>query len=124
MLGVVSVPGEIVEPLIAASIIYVAVENVLGVESSRRLVVVFLFGLLHGLGFAGAVTFADGTPLLGALIGFNLGIELGQAADHRRRLPALLGVRRFKWSGFAHAAAGSAAAAMGLFWRSQRVLGG
>jgi hypothetical protein len=122
--GVVNVPGAIVEPLIAASIVYVAIENVLGVESRRRLFVVFAFGLLHGLGFAGAVTFADGTPLLGALIGFNIGIELGQAAIIAVVFPLLLAVRRLEWSRHAHAAAGSAAAAMGLFWLSQRVLGG
>jgi hypothetical protein len=122
--GVVDVPGAIVEPLIAASIVYVAVENVLGVQSRKRLLVVFAFGLLHGLGFAGSVTFADGTPLLGALIGFNVGIELGQAALIAVVFPLLLAVRRFEWSGFAHAAAGSAAAAMGLFWLSERVLGG
>ena len=58
---------------------------------ARSCSVVFAFGLLHGLGFAGAVTFPDGTPILSALIGFNVGIELGQAHDHRRRLPAAAG---------------------------------
>jgi hypothetical protein len=124
VLGLVDVPGEIVEPLIAASIVYVAIENVLGGESKQRLLVVFLFGLLHGLGFAGAVTFADGTPLLGALIGFNVGIELGQAFVIAAVFPLLLAIRRFKWAPLAQAAAGSAAAAMGLFWLSERVLGG
>ena len=79
ILGVVNVPGEIVEPLIAASIVFVAVMQVLGIETRKKLLVVFAFGLLHGLGFAGAVTFPNGTPILSALIGFNLGIELGQA---------------------------------------------
>jgi hypothetical protein len=97
---------------------------VLGVESRKKLLVVFAFGLLHGLGFAGAVTFPNGTPILSALIGFNIGIELGQAMIIAVVFPLLLAVRRFRWSGFAHAAAGSAAAAMGLFWLSQRVLGG
>lgn len=124
ILGVVNVPAEIVEPLIAASIVYVAVLQVLGVESRKKLVIVFLFGLLHGLGFAGAVTFPNGTPILSALIGFNLGIELGQALIIAVVFPIVLAVRRFRWSGFAHAATGSAAAAMGLFWLSQRVLGG
>jgi hypothetical protein len=124
VLGVVSVPAKIVEPLIAASIVYVAVENVLGGESRKRLAVVFGFGLLHGLGFAGAVTFADGTPLVGALVGFNLGIELGQAAIIAVVFPLLLALRRLQWAPLAQAAAGSAAAALGLFWLSQRVLGG
>jgi len=81
--GLVRVPAAIVEPLIAASIVYVAVENIL----ARRLTpwrpaVVFGFGLLHGLGFAsvlGAVGLAPGALVL-ALIGFNIGVELGQLA--------------------------------------------
>jgi hypothetical protein len=124
ILGVVNLPGEIVEPLIAASIVYVAVLQVLGVETRKKLIIVFAFGLLHGLGFAGAVTFPNGTPILSALIGFNLGIELGQAMIIAVVFPLLLAVRRFDWAPFAQAAAGSAAAAMGLFWLSQRVLGG
>ena len=124
LLGVVSVPAEIVEPLIAASIVFVAVAQVLGIDSRARLPLVFAFGLVHGLGFAGAVTFPDGTPIAGALIGFNLGIELGQALIVAVVFPLLLAARRFSWAPTAHAAAGSAAAAIGLFWLSQRVLGG
>ena len=59
-----------------------------------------------------------------ALIGFNLGIELGQAMIIAVVFPLLLAIRRFQWSGFAQAAVGSGAAAIGLFWLSQRVLGG
>ncbi|MDA0184646.1 HupE/UreJ family protein [Solirubrobacter phytolaccae] len=124
ILGVVSVPSEIVEPLIAASIVYVAAMQVLGVENDKQLWVVFAFGLLHGLGFAGAVTFPGGTPIVSALIGFNLGIELGQALIIAVVFPVLLWTRRFEWSKLATASAGSAAAAIGLFWLSQRVLGG
>lgn len=124
VLGVVNVPSEIVEPLIAASIVYVAAMQVLGVENDRKLIVVFLFGLLHGLGFAGAVTFPGGTPIVSALIGFNIGIELGQALIIAVVFPLLVWSRRFEWSKLAHASAGSAAAAIGLFWLSQRVLGG
>lgn len=80
-LGMVSVPGEIVEPLIAASIVYVAVENIFFSGLSRwRPLVVFGFGLLHGLGFASVL--ADfGLPedqFIPALIGFNVGVEVGQ----------------------------------------------
>jgi hypothetical protein len=80
-LGLVSIPGSIVEPLIAASIVYVAVENVFVRRYHQwRTAVVFGFGLLHGLGFAsvlGDVGLNSGRFLTG-LIGFNIGVEVGQ----------------------------------------------
>ena len=80
-LGWVQVPGTIVEPLIAASITYVAVENILTPKLTRwRPAVVFGFGLLHGLGFA-SVLGDFGLPegqFIPALLGFNIGVELGQ----------------------------------------------
>lgn len=79
----VSVPASIVEPLIAASIVFVAVENVLGIGTTKwRTIFVFCFGLLHGLGFAsvlGDFGIAQGA-FIQALIGFNIGVELGQLA--------------------------------------------
>ncbi|WP_292266811.1 HupE/UreJ family protein [Marivita sp.] len=81
VLGIVSVPGSIVEPLIAASIVYVAVENIVSDKLHRwRPFVIFGFGLLHGLGFAsvlGEFGLPDG-QVVPALIGFNVGVELGQ----------------------------------------------
>ncbi len=82
-LEIVSVPARIVEPLIAASIVYVALEDALGVRMSlRRTVVVFGFGLLHGLGFASVLGEIGLDPgrLISGLIGFNIGVELGQLA--------------------------------------------
>ncbi|MEO9777556.1 MAG: HupE/UreJ family protein [Sedimentitalea sp.] len=80
-LGWVRVPPDIVEPLIAASITYVAVENIVADGLNRwRPVVIFGFGLLHGLGFA-SVLGEFGLPpgqFLPALIGFNVGVEIGQ----------------------------------------------
>lgn len=80
-LGYVVVPGSIVEPLIAASIVYVAVENIFMKNLSPwRPFVVFGFGLLHGLGFA-SVLAEFGLPesaFVPALIGFNIGVEIGQ----------------------------------------------
>lgn len=80
-LGWVTVPASIVEPLIAASITYVAVENIFTSGLSRwRPFVIFGFGLLHGLGFAsvlGEIGLPDG-QFVPALIGFNVGVELGQ----------------------------------------------
>ncbi len=79
--GVVKVPPSIVEPLIALSIVYVAVENIITPKlTASRTVVVFLFGLLHGLGFAG-VLHELGLPradYITGLISFNIGVELGQ----------------------------------------------
>ncbi len=81
--GRVEVPAAIVEPLIAASITFVAIENILSKGLSPwRPVVVFLFGLLHGLGFA-SVLEQFGLPqeaFVPALVGFNVGVELGQLA--------------------------------------------
>ncbi|GGX62477.1 hypothetical protein GCM10007385_34510 [Tateyamaria omphalii] len=80
-LGLVNLPGSIVEPLIAASIVYVAVENIFARGLNRwRPMIVFGFGLLHGLGFA-SVLGEFGLPegqFIPALIGFNIGVELGQ----------------------------------------------
>ncbi|MEM6635696.1 MAG: HupE/UreJ family protein [Pseudomonadota bacterium] len=80
-LGLINVPAEIVEPLIAASIVYVAIENLLPAHSTIwRTGVVFAFGLLHGIGFAsvlGDVGLAQGQFVV-SLIGFNIGIEIGQ----------------------------------------------
>lgn len=80
-MGVVNVPGSIVEPLIAASIAFIAIENIFSTNLHRwRPVVVFGFGLLHGLGFA-SVLQEFGLPqdqFIPALIGFNVGVELGQ----------------------------------------------
>jgi hypothetical protein len=80
---VFSLSSAIVEPLIAASIVYVALENLL---TSRlhlwRVFIVFGFGLLHGMGFAGVLQ-EVGLPraqFLAGLISFNIGVELGQLA--------------------------------------------
>ena len=81
ILGIVTIAPEIVEPLIAASIVYVAVENLISTEMKPwRLVIVFVFGLLHGLGFAsvlGEFGLQSGR-FITSLIGFNIGVEFGQ----------------------------------------------
>lgn len=82
-LGIVTIPASIVEPLISASIVYVAVENIFGGRSGwARVAVVFAFGLLHGLGFASVLgdVGLSGDRFLVGLIGFNIGVELGQLA--------------------------------------------
>jgi hypothetical protein len=83
MYGLVSLPSSVVEPLIALSIAYVAVENLMTSELKRtRVWLVFAFGLLHGMGFAGVLG-ELGLPPSGfatALVTFNLGVEAGQLA--------------------------------------------
>jgi hypothetical protein len=123
VLGWVNVPAQIVEPLIALSIAYVAIENILGGESRHRLAVVFGFGLLHGLGFAGTLSFTDDLSLrlLGSLLSFNLGIEVGQAIVVAVVFPLLLVLRRLSWSGVVHLATTGLAALFGLVWFVQRI---
>jgi hydrogenase/urease accessory protein HupE len=81
--GVFSLPSSVVEPLIALSIAYVAIENMLTKDlHAWRPLVVFGFGLLHGMGFAGVLQ-EIGMPrseFVAALISFNVGVELGQLA--------------------------------------------
>lgn len=83
MLDVISLPAYIVEPLIAATIVYVAVENILFKKMTWwRPLLVFCFGLLHGLGFASVLTEfgLSAQSFVAGLIGFNIGVELGQLA--------------------------------------------
>lgn len=83
MNGVISLPANIVEPLIALSIAYIGAENLLARNlHNSRLLLVFAFGLLHGLGFAGMLVdfgMPDDAFAL-ALISFNIGVEFGQLA--------------------------------------------
>jgi hydrogenase/urease accessory protein HupE len=81
MYGLVNVSPKIVEPMIAISIAYVAIENIFQSElKSWRVALVFAFGLLHGMGFAGALK-ELGLPrseFVTALLTFNVGVEAGQ----------------------------------------------
>lgn len=83
-LNLVHVPGRFVEPMIAGSIVFVALQNVFWPERARglaRLVVAFVFGLFHGLGFAGGLLDAmhqmPAATVLVAIVGFSLGVETG-----------------------------------------------
>src|SRR5262249_30988859 len=83
MYGIVSLPAKVVEPMIALSIAYVAIENLATSELKPwRLALVFSFGMLHGMGFAGVLR-ELGLPrhqFLTALVTFNVGVEGGQLA--------------------------------------------
>ena len=82
-LELISAPSHVVEPIIAASIAVVALENIFFPNYRHsRLFIVFFFGLIHGLGFAGALSAfdLDPTSLVIGLLGFNVGVEFGQLA--------------------------------------------
>ncbi len=95
--GVVNVPPRIVEPLIAASIVYVGLENLLRQQPSTRWRLTFGFGLIHGFGFAGALRElgigSSGLAVALPLGSFNLGVEAGQFAVALVVLPLFWALR-------------------------------
>lgn len=94
-LGVITLPSRWVESAIAASVILAALNNLYPLLSERRWMVAFAFGLVHGLGFANVLKDL-GLPqatLLLSLVGFNLGVELGQLAIVGVFLPLAYSVR-------------------------------
>jgi mono/diheme cytochrome c family protein len=84
--------APLIETLIAVSILYMALENILGARRERRWVLAFAFGLVHGFGFSfflrDSLQFA-GANLATSLLAFNLGVELGQVAVVAALVPAL-----------------------------------
>jgi hydrogenase/urease accessory protein HupE len=134
-LGVVDVPGPPVEATIALSIVLLAVEILRAragepsFTAQRPWLVAFTFGLLHGFGFAGALTEiglpqAD-VPL--ALFAFNVGVELGQLAFVAAVLAAWSALRRVRWSTRVAARATVVATyfigAVASFWFVERLAG-
>ena len=125
LLGVMTFSGKWVEPLIALSIVYVAVENLRLKEDEkmkwRRLILVFVFGLLHGLGFGAMMRslMPAENPAL-PIIGFNVGVELGQILVLVTCF-LLFGwfTKHFKWI---RIIGSSAIGVTGLFWFFQRVV--
>lgn len=125
-LGYVSVPASIVEPLIAASIAFVAIENIVFPHLGPwRPVIVFGFGLLHGLGFA-SVLGEFGLPsgsFVPALIGFNIGVELGQLTVIAAAFLLVGWAWRKPWYRQVIAIPASAAIALvGIWWVIERTL--
>lgn len=119
--GLVQLPSRLVETAIALSVVLAAVNNVVRIIDARW-AVAFALGLLHGFGFS-SVLIDLGLPsgeLIGALLGFNLGVELGQAAIVLALIPVLfalrhsLAYRALLWVG------SSAAALIASMWTVQR----
>jgi hypothetical protein len=129
-LGLVTPPARVIEPLIALSIVLIAIENVRGLRGSpdRRPLLAFLFGFVHSFGFASVLRdFGLPAQALGAaLFAFNVGVEIGQATIVLLTAPLLALVRRSSaLTGRRVAFAGAlAVGAAGLFWFVQRVYAG
>lgn len=122
--GVVTLPDRLVEAVIALSIAFVAAENLAPRPAvSRRWIVSFVFGLVHGFGFSSALRELGLTRegLAVPLLGFNLGVEAGQALVIAILLPVLVLLRRSKWEGRAVLASSIAILATGVVLFVERV---
>jgi hydrogenase/urease accessory protein HupE len=126
--GLVHVSPRIVEPMIALSIAYVAIENLTTSQLKPwRVAIVFAFGLLHGMGFAGVLK-ELGLPrseFLTALVTFNVGVEAGQLTVIAVAFLLVAWWARAKpWYRYRFVMPASAAiAATGIFWTIQRIAG-
>jgi hydrogenase/urease accessory protein HupE len=123
--GYVKLPLNIVEPVIAASIVVVALENVFHKNYTHwRLLIVFAFGLIHGLGFAGAMAtrLGSSSSLVIGLLGINLGVEIGQLAVISVALIATFWISDLKKYRKCVVVPGSLViAAMGIWWVIERI---
>jgi hypothetical protein len=127
-LDVVQLSAQVVEPLIAATLVFVGIENILrGEELKGRWALTFGFGLVHGLGFAGALREVGlgsfGTSIVGPLVAFNLGVEVGQLAVAALLLALLWRLRRLPaLARYGTQLASLIVATIGLGWLIQRCL--
>ena len=124
LLGVISFEGKRVEALIALSIVYIAIENLRAKEDDKsgwkRLILVFAFGLIHGLGFGAVMrTFMPSEEVIWPLIGFNIGIELGQITV--LALCFLLFVWFVKYFRWVRISGSVLIGLVGLFWFFERI---
>ena len=126
--GVLTVPSRVVEPLIAATIVAVAVENLWAKGEPRwRGTLAFGFGTIHGSGLAGALTAVglgkNGAPLTLPLFAFNLGVELGQAGIAILVLPVLFRLRRVEaFERYGATVISAALGILGLYWLVARIV--
>jgi len=129
-LGHLDLPSRWVEPLIAASIVFVGVENLIrkGEEPPGRWVLTFIFGLIHGFGFAGLLrelgVGQNGGSIVRPLLEFNLGVEAGQIAIAALAVPLLRWAQKAPaFARYGQPAISSLVVALGAWWLFERVLG-
>lgn len=125
VMGIITLEGTWIEVAIAASIVFVAIENIF-IKTVRfwRALIVFGFGLLHGLGFAGALS-ELGIPdnhFFSALVGFNIGVELGQLTFAFAVYLLLFKCMKKDWyKPFIVIPGSLAIAGLGLYWVIERL---
>lgn len=122
--GVLDLPSRPVEILIAASVAYVAIENALSRGASHRWLVAFGFGLVHGLGFFGVLRELDlaREHAVATLLGFNLGVEIGQLAIVAVIYPLVVWIMAQRWSRRATVSASLVILAVALLWIFERAV--
>ncbi|SMQ69803.1 HupE / UreJ protein [Altererythrobacter xiamenensis] len=118
-----TLPGSVVEPAIAATVLITAVHAVRPIFARRELVVAIVFGLIHGLGFAGFVqqTEAQVGRSMATLAGFNIGIEVIQVALIVLFVPVLLWLERKALYRPVRLALASLVGAMSVYWIVSRI---
>jgi HupE / UreJ protein len=124
-LQVVIVPARISESAIAMSVVLAALNNLFPIVQGKRWVVAFCFGLIHGFGFASVLAdlgLSRGVLAL-ALVGFNLGVEVGQIAIVGAFLPLAYLLRRtWLYRTFVLAGGSSAIVVIAALWFVERAL--
>ncbi len=123
-LGVVELPSRLVESVIAGSIAIAALHNLWPVARVNEAAIAFVFGLFHGFGFATVLgELGLGTEhLVLSLLGFNLGVEIGQVAIISAIFPVLFFARRLRVYNLALRAGSVALIAIGLLWVAERAM--
>ena len=124
-LGVVDLPSRVVESVIAASITIAALHNLWPVARVNEAAIAFVFGLFHGFGFASVLgELGLGTDhLVLSLLGFNVGVEIGQVAVIAAMFPLLFLTRRWRVYTLALRAGSVGLMAIGLLWTAERAMG-
>ena len=123
-LGAISLPPGIVEPLIAATVIFVAIENILRANVRRRWIWTFFFGLIHGLGFVDALKMVtvSQSELILSLVSFNIGIELGQLLILLLAAIVLYYLRHYTWHTKFNRGFSACVGLLGVVWLFQRIV--
>ena len=124
ILGFISLESWIIESFIAFSVILAGLNNLTGTVSKRLWILVFVFGLIHGMGFASVLNelHLENSSKLITLFGFNLGVELGQAVIVGVIVPFIFLIRKFSFYKPLVLKLGSILIiAMGMIWLYERL---